>query len=296
MYLEQIRYFNEVVERNSINQAAEILHINQPSLSKAIKKLEEEFGIPLLIRTSKGVKPTPFGEEFLKISKEILNLVDESFFLAEKYRNYQSDQSLLNIFMDPYIKEIIFLKHVSKFVKFFPNLELNILEMDSKKIIAALIDGTVDIAIFSAFPNVLKQIEKYPNLYCKKISETEPYLIFNKNSSLAKKTKISIYEVQEFQEKRLIFSSLISIKTYSLHCEFSTGNLHLLLEMLENPELTAAIPKFALKYCLEKNNELRAIPITDIKNLYIIMALQKDIKDEFVVHELFKIMFPYEGN
>ena len=65
MTLTQLKYVMAIADTHSMNEAARTLFISQPSLSQAIKELEEEIGIILFNRSNRGVKITPEGEEFL---------------------------------------------------------------------------------------------------------------------------------------------------------------------------------------------------------------------------------------
>ena len=60
----------------SINKAAESLYMDQSNLSRCIKDLEASLGVNLFERSSRGIKVTPRGEEFLKYAKSILKQVD----------------------------------------------------------------------------------------------------------------------------------------------------------------------------------------------------------------------------
>lgn len=62
MDLRQLQYFLATVENRSFGRAAEVLHISQPALSKAVKRLELSLGVPLLDRLPRGVSPTLYGE------------------------------------------------------------------------------------------------------------------------------------------------------------------------------------------------------------------------------------------
>lgn len=65
MKLTQIYYALKVAENGSMNKTAENLYISQPTLTNAIKDLEEEIGIRIFERTSKGVILTREGSTFL---------------------------------------------------------------------------------------------------------------------------------------------------------------------------------------------------------------------------------------
>ncbi len=76
MNLLYLQYAVEIEKTGSINKAAENLYMGQPNLSRAIKELEASLGIAIFARSSKGMVPTPQGEEFLHYAKKILSEVD----------------------------------------------------------------------------------------------------------------------------------------------------------------------------------------------------------------------------
>lgn len=72
MTLTQLKYAITVAEATSMNEAAKRLFISQPSLSSAIKELEEETGIKLFLRSNRGVFTTPEGEEFIGYARQVV--------------------------------------------------------------------------------------------------------------------------------------------------------------------------------------------------------------------------------
>lgn len=72
MTLTQLKYLITVAEAKSMNVAAKQLFISQPSLSSAIKELEEEIGIEVFRRSNKGVFITPEGEEFVGYARQVV--------------------------------------------------------------------------------------------------------------------------------------------------------------------------------------------------------------------------------
>ena len=77
MNIQHLKYALEVAKQKSISKASRSLYMGQPNLSRAIKELEDELGIIIFERTSKGIKPTPDGEEFLQYAKRILLQIEE---------------------------------------------------------------------------------------------------------------------------------------------------------------------------------------------------------------------------
>lgn len=67
----------EVERQGSITKAAAALYMGQPNLSKAIKEMEIEVGIPIFKRSAKGVVPTEKGQEFLQYAKAIIVQMDK---------------------------------------------------------------------------------------------------------------------------------------------------------------------------------------------------------------------------
>lgn len=73
MTLQQLKYITAIAEAGSMNEAAKSLFVSQPSLSGAVRELEEEAGIEIFTRTNKGVRLTPEGEEFLGYARQLTN-------------------------------------------------------------------------------------------------------------------------------------------------------------------------------------------------------------------------------
>lgn len=78
MEIRVLRYFLTVVREESINRAAEVLHITQPTLSRQLSKLEEEVGVKLFHRGSRKITLTNEGILLRRRAEEILALVDRT--------------------------------------------------------------------------------------------------------------------------------------------------------------------------------------------------------------------------
>ena len=82
--LRQLRYFVAVAERLSFSRAALDLHLSQPALSEAVRKLETEIGADLLTRTSRQVALTPAGAALLPEARDVLARADAALESARR--------------------------------------------------------------------------------------------------------------------------------------------------------------------------------------------------------------------
>ena len=99
MTLSQLRYAITVSDAGSMNEAAKRLFISQPSLSSAIKDLEEETGIEIFRRTNRGISLTPEGEEFIGYARQ----VTEQYQLIEsKYIQKEAVKKKFSVSMQHY--------------------------------------------------------------------------------------------------------------------------------------------------------------------------------------------------
>ncbi|TDH47999.1 LysR family transcriptional regulator [Mycobacterium eburneum] len=76
MDLRLLRYFITVAEERHVGRAADRLNMTQPPLSRAIRRLEDEFGTQLLERTPKGVELTPTGAILYQEATSLLEQTD----------------------------------------------------------------------------------------------------------------------------------------------------------------------------------------------------------------------------
>lgn len=78
MELRVLRYFVAVANERNITRAAESLHVSQPTLSKQLMDLEDELDLTLFMRGNRTITLTEDGEYFLRKTREILALVDNT--------------------------------------------------------------------------------------------------------------------------------------------------------------------------------------------------------------------------
>jgi DNA-binding transcriptional LysR family regulator len=76
MNLQQLRYLAATVEHQTMTAAAAALHVSQPALSRAVRAMERELGVPLFARSGRGVVPTPAGLAVAGYARRVLGELD----------------------------------------------------------------------------------------------------------------------------------------------------------------------------------------------------------------------------
>ena len=94
MTLQQLKYVVEVAERGSITEAAKALFIAQPSLSAAVRELEEEAGITIFLRNSRGILLTQEGAEFLGYARQV---VQQAALIEDKYIAHSASRQRFSV-------------------------------------------------------------------------------------------------------------------------------------------------------------------------------------------------------
>ena len=72
MDLRELEYLTALSEEGSVSRAADRLYMSQSSLSQFLQQYEDDLGVRLFLRTSKGIRPTTSGELFIEHMQRIL--------------------------------------------------------------------------------------------------------------------------------------------------------------------------------------------------------------------------------
>lgn len=149
MDLFQLTYFIEVAHKKSFTKASKALHISQPSISKGIKSLEDNWNVELFSRRGKHIELTETGAWLLPKVEEIMkNLTD----LNEKMESPDRlDSGHLAIGVPPMIGSSFISPFVNYFMRSYPKIELEFFEVGSNDIISSIDEGVIQ-AGFVALP------------------------------------------------------------------------------------------------------------------------------------------------
>jgi len=200
MNTKHLKYVIEIERTCSISQAAENLFMGQPSLSKAVKELEELLGYTIFERTSKGVTPTQKGIEFLSYARNVLLEVEKMESLSES-ANTKTQNFSISIPRGSYITDAI-TRLISEMDQ-SKGIHVNVHETNSIQVINNIADGPFNIGI------IRYQIE-YENYYIDYLAEKqlsyeplwefEHLALMSENHPLAKCDRVDYKELSEYTE------------------------------------------------------------------------------------------------
>lgn len=145
MELHQLRYFVAVAEHRHFTRAAADLGVAQPSVSKQIRKLEDELGDPLFLRTAGQVTLTDAGTVLLPWAKRVLADLDTA--RAEVAGLASLEGGRLSIGATPSVSTVLLPPVLAKFHHAHPGIALTVREAGSRDLVRRLEAGDLDLAL-----------------------------------------------------------------------------------------------------------------------------------------------------
>lgn len=143
MNLDYLKEFIALAETLNYWEASERLFLNQSTLSKHIKAMETELGVPLFERTTRKVALTEFGAALLPYAQSITRLQFEYSARLLQLRSQQ--RGLLTIGSIPTMAQHGIIDLLLAFKQRYPDFNTKIIENDSKLLIRQLLDKTCDL-------------------------------------------------------------------------------------------------------------------------------------------------------
>ncbi|HEK9954944.1 TPA: LysR family transcriptional regulator [Streptococcus equi subsp. zooepidemicus] len=197
MRIQQLQYIIKIVECGSMNEAAKQLFITQPSLSNAVKELEQEMGITIFIRNSKGITLTKDGVEFLSYARQI---IEQTALLEDRYKNHNTSRELFSVSSQHYafvVNAFVSLLKRADMTQY----ELFLRETRTWEIIDDVKNFRSEIGVL--FINdynrdVLTKLFEEHHLTVSTLFKTTPHIFISKSNPLANKTSLTIDDLLDF--------------------------------------------------------------------------------------------------
>ena len=197
MTYKQLQYVVTVAEEGNITSAAKKLFIAQPSLTSAIRELENEYGITIFMRSNKGIKLTSEGEEFLGYARQVL---DQTTLIEERYKGKKAGK----------LKFFVSAQHYSFAVEAFVELlkrsgadkyEFHMRETQTFNIIddVSHLRSEIGILYLNKFnEEVITKTLRDNNLSFTPLFKAEPHVFLGKNSPLARKKYLTLDDLKPY--------------------------------------------------------------------------------------------------
>lgn len=254
--IRQLSYLIAIQDEKSFSAAADLCLVTQSTLSAGIKELENILGQPLVNRGARKATLTPFGQETCETARRILNETDALMTRAARLKKPLSGPFRLGVIptIAPYLLPVI----LPEIQKDFPDLELQIFEDLSARLLEKALQGTLD-AILMAFPY------ETPGLEQNTLFE-EPFLL----AAPRKKIDKNIVSLEDLEKTNLLLLedghclrdhalSACKLPPPRTRKTFSATSLPTLIQMVEHGYGATLLPKMAAKDSLLTENT-RLIP------------------------------------
>jgi len=192
MEVGQLRYFCAVARMGSFTRASEEEGVAQPSLSQQILKLESEMGAPLFERLGRSVRLTPCGELLLPQAQAILRQFADARHSVQGL--LAGVKGRLTIGSIPTIMPFLIAKRISSFLIEYPDVDLQLIENTTPRLIDGLQAGDLDLAILSIPVSS-------PDMVCSELFREQILLAVPPQHRLAAMERV---DLKELRQERLL--------------------------------------------------------------------------------------------
>ncbi|MCF8277886.1 MAG: LysR family transcriptional regulator [Flavobacteriales bacterium] len=242
--LHQLKVFLKVVEHESITRASEDLFLTQPAVSIQLKKLQDQFTIPLTEVVGRKLYVTDFGKEIAVAAENILNQVEAINYKTIQYKNQLGGRLKISIastgkYVMPYF--------LSDFMHSHKGVDLLMDVTNKSQVIKSLENNEVDFALVSMIPEQM-------NLNRIELLQNKLFLVGSPKVH-ARGTDVNSI----FSEFPLLFRELGSSTRYSME-EFIKENA---IPIVKKVELTS---NEAVKQAVIAGLGYTIMPLIGIKN------------------------------
>ncbi len=197
MRIQQLKYIIKIVETGSMNEASKHLFVTQPSLSNAVRELEEEMGIKIFTRSTRGITLTSDGVEFLSYARQI---VEQTELLEERYKYNREKKELFAVSAQHYAFVVESFASILR-ENDMRNYELILRETRTHEVIDDVRDFRSEIGVLYLNDfnrDVLTKLFLDNNLEFTPLFQAVPHVFISKHHPLASKTSVTIEEMAAF--------------------------------------------------------------------------------------------------
>lgn len=293
MTIVQLEYLLAVADHGSFSTAADYCHVTQPSLSVQIKNLEEELGVVLINRNEKPLGLTTMG---FVVAEQARRAIADFYSIGQRVNEAKKEVAgVLRLAVIPTIAPYMLHLFLPKFMKKYPNVEVEIKEMFTRDMVVALRKGTVDIGILAGGfvdPAEIEEETLYKDKFYLYVSQESPL----RGKQLADITDLDLDNLLLLADGHCLRSQVMDLcKVVHLSgraMNFESGSLETIVRMVATTGGMTIIPEMATPYINENSRDCliafkksiaatRDITLAVDKNFYK-KAIYKALKNEIL--------------
>lgn len=145
MKIQHLQLLLKLSEAGSLRAAAQQMHVTQPALTKALRQLEDEFGVQLVLRSAKGVRLTPVGEMLAARAASVMREIERA---REEVRwHSQPTSGEVNVGVSPVAGVLLIPGTVARFNARWPQLRLHLVDTLYPRSLVQVRSGELDIVV-----------------------------------------------------------------------------------------------------------------------------------------------------
>ncbi len=197
MRIQQLQYLEKIVESGSINEAAKALFLSQPSLSNAIKELEQEMDLQLLVRQKSGVSLTNEGREFMIYARQIL---DQVKLMEAKYKQHTIRKQAFSVSAQHYAFVVHAFVDLIKQVD-AEEYQFTLRETETQNILEDVMSfkSSLGILYLNKFNRqVLTKLFKEKKLKFTPLFKAKPHVFVCRDNPLAQKSSVKLRDLEDY--------------------------------------------------------------------------------------------------
>jgi DNA-binding transcriptional LysR family regulator len=264
MTFNQLKYFQTICKYHNITRASAELHISQPSLSNAIRELEDEFGVTLFTRRSRGLELTQTGQYFLEASGKLLEQAEQ---LSLHMKELGTANHTISLGLPAMSGSLVFADLLQALTAISPETRVLVQESGSLSNRRKVADHTLDAAIITRdkpIPSTFGHVVLRHVDICLYVSARHP---------LAAKGTVSLSELDGLPLALLPDDTFLSeCIRHLFHDNGLTLNAVVCANQLATIQQLVAnntVVTFLLDHVLEENDDIVKIAVPDLPSTEI---------------------------
>lgn len=287
MQLDLYRVFYVTAMEKNFSKAAKKLYITQPSVSHAIKQLEERLGIQLFVRTSKGVTMTHEGETLLGYISPAFGLINNAERKISELKSLKCGHVTIGG-SDSTCKHFL-LPYIQTFQDMFPEIQIKLQHGSTPQILDKLTNGLVDIGVIHL------PIDQSPVTLTKFLSISSTFIVgkkyknlVNKHLSLEEMLNYPIISFSETSSSRRFLNQIFQKQGLNVKPDIEVGSVELLIECAKIGMGIAFVTKELVLKELSEGELFEVCLNEKIENRKIGLITRKEIPLSVAANKFFK--------